>query len=252
MSRIGSLQHLEFALKTCDDKNTHFCDTIKMNCHDTLLEIFNVIDNPTTLQRCRCVCQRWNKIILKSQAYRKLFASLNHNLLDNLKSKKWKCAFRYACKYGHLEIVQWLVETFGLTTEDVKSDNNLAFQWACGYGHLEVAQWLVRTFDLTAEDIRNDNYVFGWACFDRYLKIAQWLVETFKLTAEDVRSDSTFQWACEFGHLEIAQWLVETFKLTVKDIRSLDNYAFQLAHINKHSNVTNWLTTTYGICAEDL
>jgi hypothetical protein len=192
-----------------------------MNCHDTLLEIFNVIDNPTTLQRCRCVCQRWNKIILKSQAYRKLFASLDHNLLEHLKSREWTHAFHCACKTGHLEIAQWLVETFKLTAEDVRSLNNYAFQLACCNGHLEVAQWLVETFGLTAEDIRSStNLAFRWACYN--------------------------------GHLEIAQWLVETFNLTDKDIRSWNNCAFQWAHINKHSNVTNWLTITFGIRAEDL
>jgi hypothetical protein len=56
-----------------------------------------------------------------------------------------------SCENGHLEVVQWLVNTFGLTAEDVGSNNNWALHKSYQNGHFEIVKWLKETFDLNIE-----------------------------------------------------------------------------------------------------
>ena len=43
-----------------------------------------------------------------------------------------------SCAYGHIEIVKYLCETFGLSVEDVRSCDNEALMESCNCGHLEI------------------------------------------------------------------------------------------------------------------
>jgi ankyrin repeat protein len=61
-----------------------------------------------------------------------------------------------ASKYGHLEVVKFLVEKGA----NIHADNNLALRCASKYGHLEIVKFLVKN----GADIHADN--------DRVLKLA--------------------------------------------------------------------------------
>ena len=61
-------------------------------------------------------------------------------------------AFRYACCYGHLEVLKWLVDTFELTLMDVRSLGNDALNLACKHGHLNILQFLIGCFQLSKDD----------------------------------------------------------------------------------------------------
>ena len=127
-------------------------------------------------------------------------------------------AFRSACKYGHLSIVQYLVENFK-SNEDPQAEINEAFQSSCENGHLPVIKYLVEMFKLKVEDVRAiNNKALRLACKNGHLPVVQYLVETFKLTAKDVLFDDIVLYnICKKGHLSLVQYLVETFKLTAKD-----------------------------------
>jgi len=129
-------------------------------------------------------------------------------------------AFRYACCYGHLEVLKWLVDTFKLTIEDARSEDNDAFRCACSHGQLEVLKWLVDKFELTIEDARSDNNcAFRCACWKGHLEVLKWLVDTFELTLMDVRSlgNDALNLACKHGHLNILQFLIGCFQLSKDD-----------------------------------
>jgi hypothetical protein len=63
-----------------------------------------------------------------------------------------------ACQKGHLDVCRWLTETFHLTADDARADNNWALQvgMSSKTGHLDVCRWLTETFHLTADDARAD------------------------------------------------------------------------------------------------
>ena len=76
------------------------------------------------------------------------------NMAD-LKRKEIQIALRTAAENGHVKVLKWLHDTFGLTAEDAIADDNRVLRWVARNGHLEVLKW----FGLTAEDARaDDNY----------------------------------------------------------------------------------------------
>lgn len=95
---------------------------------------------------------------------------------------------------------------------------NSQFRWACYSGHLEVAKYLVESFGLTGEDIRDyDNFAFRYSCTGGHLEVAKWLVETFKITATDIKDykNRTLYWSHRYGHVEVVKWLEDTFYATI-------------------------------------
>ena len=151
--------------------------------------------------------------------------SIVQYLVENFKSNEdpqaeINEAFQSSCENGHLPVIKYLVEMFKLKVEDVRAINNKALRLACKNGHLPVVQYLVETFGLTADDVVGDDYndVIFSSCKKGHLPIVQYLVETFKLTAKDVLFDDIVLYnICKKGHLSLVQYLVETFKLTAKD-----------------------------------
>lgn len=104
-----------------------------------------------------------------------------------------------ACGKGQLEVVQWLVETYQLTKEDLFVGDALAL--ACTTGELATVQWLATRFLLTADDFRHRDclalrgVVLRWQCckplkrapFDRMM---EWLVQTYGLSEDDMEHDA--------------------------------------------------------------
>ncbi len=149
-------------------------------------------------------------------------------------------ALRYACYGGHLAVVQWLVSRFDLTADDIRVYNNWALSFACNNGHLTLVKWLVRHFGLTAADIRADcNWALRHACGNGHLDTVRWIVRHFKLTADD--GNCALRFACENGHLPIAQWLTHYFKLTAADIGDPGSYALFWAHKRGHPATVAWI-----------
>lgn len=50
--------------------------------------------------------------------------------------------FRIAAAYGHIPVASWLLHTFKLTSEDIKSDNNDAFWQSAHNDHRIMYAWL--------------------------------------------------------------------------------------------------------------
>lgn len=55
-------------------------------------------------------------------------------------------AVQNACIGGNLEVVKELVETFGLTAADVRTDGDYALIRARAEGHTAVVEWLTKTY----------------------------------------------------------------------------------------------------------
>src|SRR6056297_2162609 len=135
----------------------------------------------------------------------------------------WVC-----CEVGNLPILKLLK----FTSKDIRSEDNKALIWASDNGHIEVVKYLCETYGLTIEDIRSlDNEALRRASEEGHIEVVKYLYETYLLTFEDIRSryNNALRWASQYGHLEVVKYLCETCGLTIEDIREDDNYALRWA-----------------------
>jgi len=79
-----------------------------------------------------------------------------------------------------------LAARFGLTTDDVRDNNNRALMRASQKGHQPVVQWLIETYALTIADARSVSalkLVYEWG----RTELAQWLVARFAFAPNEIR-----------------------------------------------------------------
>lgn len=96
----------------------------------------------TAARQCILACidhvpYAWNNEWTVKQSSLYLHATFNLTVEDVRMG--YNDALHRACRYGHLEVVKYLCEKFGLTTEDV---------------HLDVIKYLYEKFGSPAEDAR--------------------------------------------------------------------------------------------------
>ena len=135
-------------------------------------------------------------------------------------------AFRGAARGGHLSVIKFIVNSFQLTTEDVRGDDNDALRWAARCGHLDVLIYLIDTFKLTTIDARSgSNYALRWAAQNGHIAALQYLVSYFGLTNEDARAEQNhaLRMAAKNGHVHVLRYLVDHFKLTDYDVEARNN-----------------------------
>ena len=106
------------------------------------------------------------------------------------KSKIW--ALYQACKEGHRELAEWLIDEKGA------NDFNRALQSACHGEHRKQAEWLID------EKGANDfNEALYGACHGGHRGLAEWLID--EKGANDF--NRAFAGARQGGHRELAEWL---------------------------------------------
>ena len=172
--------------------------------------------------------------------------------VDNLKLEEIQIALRCAARNGHLEVLKWLHETFGLTDVDARAEENYALRLSARNGHLEVLKWMHETFGLTDMDARAEgNYALRVAAENGRLEVLKWMYETFGLTDMDARAEGNYalRVAAENGRLEVLKWLHGTFELTDEDARAYN--ALRYAAENGRLEVLKWLVETFGLIADD-
>jgi ankyrin repeat protein len=80
------------------------------------------------------------------------------------------------------------VDTFQLTAEDARADDNYALHNSAMNGHLDVVKYLVGKFQLTSEDTRaRGNYALRTSAENGHLGVVKYLVDHFH-SLEDVKT----------------------------------------------------------------
>ena len=116
--------------------------------------------------------------------------------LDNIKKISLKncdleCGFRWACRNGHCDIIQYLVNLYktdingNINTYDpiyIHAFGELGFTWACMNGHYDIVQYLVNLYktDNTYKPININNNGFRWACDKGHYNIVRYLCELYQ------------------------------------------------------------------------
>ena len=88
-------------------------------------------------------------------------------------------AVYFACREGHVAVLDRLLAAAGLGVEDLRDKNNLAVRFACASGHVEVLDRLL-TAGLGVEDLRSqDNWAVHRACANNHYEVLERLVVYF-------------------------------------------------------------------------
>ena len=125
----------------------------------------------------------------------------------------------YACKYGHLHIVQRLHQSGASLIDDAASKGLHPVHYACMNGNLALVQWLHANgvaINLLAADGRQ---LIHLACENNHVPLARWLYQMGATITGDIDrplrsrrrvAPSPMALACRRGSFEIVQWLVES------------------------------------------
>ena len=106
----------------------------------------------------------------------------------------------YLCQHNHLEILKYLVKTYGLNI------NTYIIRCAICCGYLEMVKYLI---EKCGADVKsNDDCVMWYACDAGHLQVVKYLIEDCGVDARS-GDDYAIQWASEKGHVEVVKYLVE-------------------------------------------
>jgi hypothetical protein len=104
---------------------------------------------------------------------------------------KDNAALRGAAGGSYLQVIKYLVESMGLKKSDAldRASGDSAFLAACNFDHREVINWLIEKFSMTAEDIRaHDNAALVECASSAHFDTLKLLTEKFGLTLDDLQS----------------------------------------------------------------
>src|SRR5690606_4712919 len=106
--------------------------------------------------------------------YSKLAYDMNSELFTFLVlNESEKCDVIQKCaKRGYLTLIKYFLPCSKRIHDD-------AFELSCSNGHLDIAQWLWDTFKDINVHAQND-WAFTHSCWNGHLDVAQWLWDTFK------------------------------------------------------------------------
>ena len=161
--------------------------------------------------------------------------------------------FRLACLYGHLHIVDYLVNLYTIKYDynkiDIHAYSELGFRWACQNGHIHIIEYLINLYK-----IKNTNYGkininsnpngnnsgFQFACKHGHKHVVKYLNNLYKINMDydkiniNIKSDSKLntRWAFIHGHEYIIKYVINVYKYNhifnphIKYLSSCGNYLY--------------------------
>ena len=148
-------------------------------------------------------------------------------LAENVLVKRWKGKLIEACRHGKFEVVKLLVERTNTKLNVRDNDGRTALHWACRKGHKDVVQLLMNCQDNNIELNTRDNYgntVFHLACFNGHKDVVQLLLncsaKNIDLNTQDNDGHTAFMLACFNGHKDVVQLLLnsdQNIDLNIRD-----------------------------------
>eukprot|EP00013_Stygamoeba_regulata_P020342 CAMPEP_0177653918 /NCGR_PEP_ID=MMETSP0447-20121125/14009_1 /TAXON_ID=0 /ORGANISM="Stygamoeba regulata, Strain BSH-02190019" /LENGTH=548 /DNA_ID=CAMNT_0019157441 /DNA_START=45 /DNA_END=1687 /DNA_ORIENTATION=+ len=171
-------------------------------------------------------------------------------------------ALKWAARNGHVETVRYLFDHFGLTRNDVATDNHNPLRSAVLGGSLEVVQLLCERCSLHTDDTRACLATALPICAARgHFPMVHFLVEHFQLQDHDLltslqRSHNSMRChvllvGAEHGHFELVKYLCSQLGLSADIARSCDNFALRWSAQNGHCRVVRFLVQHFNLSKAD-
>ena len=163
-------------------------------------------------------------------------------------------AFRYACRWGNIEVVKYLCTMYATMHKSENEYNrkanitymlNHAFVDACDGGSLEVVKYLCEEYGKIINIADRKNLAFINACRGGYLEVVKYLCEEHgdKINIAD-QSNEAFISACFWGKIEVVKYLCEYYEEII-NIADQENEAFISACISNKTEIVKYLCENY-------
>ena len=141
--------------------------------------------------------------------------------------------FQYTCYYGHIKVVEYLVEKCGV---NARASDDYAVQTASVGGYFEVIKYLVEKCGANAR--ANDDFAIRHG-YD-HLEVVKYLIEDCGANA---RANDDFAIRHGYGHLEVVKYLIEDCGANA---RANDDYAVRMASSGGYLEVVKYLVEKCG------
>lgn len=123
-------------------------------------------------------------------------------------------AFRFSCRFGQMDLLQWLVEEIGLNeANDARAMDNYAIKFACKGGYVNVLLYLLEKFGLTRNDAQDDgNIALKLACENNQVLVLQCLKQNYGLNRADaiIDDNTPLILACSKGNITHIYYIYES------------------------------------------
>ena len=143
--------------------------------------------------------------------------------------------FQYTCYYGHIKVVEYLVEKCGV---NARASDDYAVQTASVGGYFEVIKYLVEKCGANAR--ANDDFAIRHG-YD-HLEVVKYLIEDCGANAR-ANDDYAVRMASSGGYLEVVKYLVEKCGANA---RAKNDYAVQCASRYDCFEVVKYLVEKCG------
>ena len=128
-----------------------------------------------------------------------------------------------ACKYGHIQVLEWFKNSGYEFKYDEWAINNASLN-----GHIQVLEW----FKNSSYEFKYDEWAINYASENGHVQVLEW----FKNSGYEFKYDeNTIDCASSNGHIQVLEWFKNSgyeFKYNVMAI----NYA----SVNGHIQVLEW------------
>ncbi|KAH3732707.1 hypothetical protein Pelo_16462 [Pelomyxa schiedti] len=153
--------------------------------------------------------------------------------------------FVYSCQEGQLEVCKFLVEKYGFTADHVLRGNRPPVETILMYGHLDMFQWLVSTYGLTRDNSEISKH-FG-SLLRQVLghgnpEFAEWFFTQFAVDQTDIlenKMEINYRLMAA-GSVEMVKWFTAKFEFTWIP----HQYVMEIAETS-HLDFVEWLCDTF-------
>lgn len=165
-------------------------------------------------------------------------------------------ALKHCVNVGDCAAFKWLLLTFQITAEEIKSSARSLFHVPMHDGNLDMCRLLVKELSLTKEDVVCSPYAdspFQVAAQRGYTHICQWLVNEFSLTKQDIKGRKNgFPIAMHYTPpLDTCVWLTDAFNWTRQDVSNKNLFDAIRGH-NTEPRMVLWLICRFGVSLDEI
>ena len=152
-----------------------------------------------------------------------------------------------ACRYGHLDIVKFLVSVSSVDVNSKDSDGYTPLHTACRYSHLDIVECLL-TSTLADVNSKNSNgYTpLHTACRYNHSDIVECLLSStlVDVNIKNNHGDTPLHIACQYGELQIVQLLMSTAQINPMSTNAKHDTPLHIACAYCNASIVKYLLST--------